>query len=240
MKRIIVTLLILFFILGYAPALSFESHASREAENDRMRVNSQLSNYSGAQLIGVPATGHDHSTWMIYSKPYLDTTTLTGVYPHYNNFTIAEIQNYIDSNNNTVFISRSHGTVIKNTYNVQIGTAIQRNNNTTGTLFSSNLSMDSLNLSNMDIILFVACSTAAGGSSAANLPVKAVAKGALCAVGFSGTIVCTDANTWTISFCYYMAQHKTVQQACSLLSSTYSGTGLENHVIMGSGSAVIN
>lgn len=90
-----------------------------------------------------------------------------------------------------------------------------------------------LNLSNMQLILFVACSSGLGGEGGNNLPTVAVSRGAQTAVGFSSIVSCNAANTWTELFAKCMEDGLSVYDACDDLGSLFINTGLENYVICG-------
>lgn len=195
-----------------------------------------------AQLVGVPASGHDHSTWVLSTASWLNScAAVTSVTSRTSTPTIADITSCLDTNTNVVFISRSHGGVVYSG-NTQIGTKILLNDS--GLSFSSNSAMSGLNLSNMELAMFVACSTGVGGSSGANLPHVAVANGARSSIGFSSSVNCSKANAWTIDFCYLMKNGYSIQSACYLLktSSSYSylGYGLEDYVICGDSGLKLN
>jgi len=88
--------------------------------------------------------------------------------------------------------------------------------------------------SGIDVALFIGCNTANGGKDARNLPSTIVKHGAFSSIGFSKTILCGSANTWTTNFYDKMLQGATIQEAvdyaCSLASES---SGLKSAVICG-------
>ncbi len=194
-----------------------------------------------AQLVGVPASGHNHSTWLTNSPSYLlSCSGVTSTNTHTMTPTVNDIRNYLNTNSNNVFISRSHGGIL-DSGGSQIGTGIYLND--TGLCFRSDTSMSGLSLYNLSLVMFVACKTGAGGTSGANLPHMAVTKGADAAIGFSGNINCNKANSWTTDFCYLMKCGYSIQSACSLLISSsysYNGYGLQTYVICGNSGLQLN
>ena len=187
-----------------------------------------------AQLIGVSNENHDHTSCLTDSRPYLLGCDLGNVYIHDGAFSVATIQNYLDNNTNSVFISRSHGGYDPSG-TTTAGTYILLNDDATQVKFKSSTNMSALNLSNMRLVMFIGCYTGYGGNGGANLPTVAVNKGATTAIGFQESINCAKANTWTVQFCNYMNQEVPVNAACSSLAllSQYADTGLESYVICG-------
>ena len=87
------------------------------------------------------------------------------------------------------------------------------------------------------MVLFIGCETAKGGKNARNLPTTIVEHGAFASIGFSESIGCGSANTWTTNFYNKMLQGATLQEAvdyaCSLASES---SGLKSAVICGDSS----
>ena len=196
-----------------------------------------------AQLVGITNSGHDHSSWMSSAETYLlNCGEIDDVAKHTGAFTIAAINGYMNVNSYKVFIIRSHGCIVNNANGVQIGTALRLNdNNSAPVYYKSHTSFSSVDLSNLKIALFISCESGHGGASGNNLPNEAHAKGAQTAVGFTGTINCSKANSWTIAFCQKMSSGYSVQTACTQLAgmTTYASSGLQNWVLCGSGSTTI-
>lgn len=198
-------------------------------------------NYSGtnnvAQLIGVDATGHDHHSSLLSAQPSLEYIGYTVPSVHTGSFSNQQIKTYLDDNTNSLFISRSHGGY-QAISGVQINTYIQIADNA---FFFSNIDLTSLNLSNMDLVMFIACKTARGGKNGDNLPHQAVSQGAIAAIGFEENIYCADANAWLIQFARLMELHYSIASACTLLRTqgAFIGTGLDTVVVCGNENIIL-
>ena len=190
-----------------------------------------------AQLFGVTTSGHDHSSCLYTAKTHLEYCNLNNINVHVGTFTTDGIRDYMDDDDNAVYISRSLGAAMLDNNNVLVLTEILLNESGTPTWFNSYTSMNMLDLSNIQLAMFIAHETGKGGAGAANLPTGAVNRGALTAVGFLDEINCTKANSWIIDFCELMRNGYTVYGACSALAarSDYSNTswGLTKYVICG-------
>lgn len=190
--------------------------------------------YNGASaiLLGVTNSGHDHTSCLTTIQSDIANCAYTSISKKTGSFTTATVRNYLDSNNNSLFVSRSHG--VKSPA-PQTYTGLWLNDTTPEVyLFNTDLPT-SLNLSNLQLAMFIGCYTGAGGSTATNLPSTVVARGAETAVGFSQSIMCPKANQWTIAFFNLMNNGYTVQAACETLAAqtTYNGSGLGSFVICG-------
>lgn len=75
--------------------------------------------------------------------------------------------------------------------------------------------LSALDLSNLDLVLYIACKTAANRDIETSLIDKSVQQGAECAVGFKETIYRTYTNEWTRKFFASYAKGKSIEQACS-------------------------
>lgn len=194
---------------------------------------------SSAQLIGVVNNGHDHVTWTRTVRPYLENC---GFPTKYNTgaFTVSQIRNYLGSNENAVFISRSHGGKYLSNDAV-IGTCIRLNDDDSNKVFFSSTGMNGLDLSNLLLVMFIGCKTGYGGVGGKNLPTVACSKGAKTAVGFKESIDCPTANNWTIAFCKHLENGMSVGSACSLLDSlaTYRDTTMTSYIICGNQNTII-
>ena len=195
-----------------------------------------------AILIGVTNSGHDHSTCLTNAKPHFENcSSLTSVSKYTGSFTATNIINYLNNSSNKVFLSRSHGGyhnesgVLKYTF-----INLDDNGSSGNKLRSNNSSLNSADLSNMKLIMFIACNTGRGSQGGNNLPTKVVNKGATCSVGFTQTINCATANKWTVSFSKRMENGESVSAACNALSTTYPTGNLDSYVICGNSSTKLN
>ena len=182
-----------------------------------------------AILIGVTNSGHDHSSALNSIKSTITGCNYSNAILYTGAFTKSSLIGYLDENSNNLFVSRSHGGT------TATGTFIQLFDTEAGDcLYSTDLT-SSYDLSNMKLIMYVACSTGFGGESGSNLPSVSVLRGAGTAVGFAGTINCSKANSWTIAVFNYISNGTSLKNACDTLSAsaTYIGSGLENVVICG-------
>lgn len=164
-----------------------------------------------AILVGVDAgSNHDHSTSLsaittdITNSGYFSARVETG------EFTIDEIDSFLDSYKNSLFISRSHGDYFSNSFGAQLGTGILLTHERDELWYSSQSISSSLNLSNMNIVAFVGCYT---GRGSINLPSGVVDRGARVAIGFNDTINCARANNWTEDFIQLLSAGYTVDDA---------------------------
>ena len=211
-------------------------YSSDAASPNKPELHITYTSNKAARLVGVTNSGHDHSTCLTTARTSLQSCDLSAVYKYTGAFTAATIQNYLDDGGNGVFISRSHAGLVVNSSGSQVGTYLLLNDDEDNpVIFSSASNMNSLDLSNMTLVMFIACQTGKGGEGGRNLPSVAVNKGATTAVGFKEDIFCSSANSWTIAFCNYMKNGTSVQAACSALASlsTYIGTGLDTYVVCG-------
>ena len=183
---------------------------------------------------GVTNSGHDHITCLntisdtMYNRAWTNITVRSGA------INASTCKNDLTSND--IFASRSHGFLV--TYSGTAGVA------STGILLNdtniesnmivffshswSNMSSGSMSISSnddysrMNVALFIGCRTGAGGEGGRNLPSTIVQRGAKAAIGFSESILCYDANTWTLNFFTKMLQGATLQEAvnyaCGLAS----------------------
>lgn len=154
---------------------------------------------SDAMLLGITDEGHDHSSALKNIVPDL-------VQLGYDNFkfTITNriLKTTVKNNmaNAKIYVSRSHGNTDS------LGSYILLANDGTSWLHSTDIynftnNVANLNLSECDLMLFVACYT--GANETTSLPHAAVKAGAQAAVGFIDTIGCSTANDWTQHFFEY-------------------------------------
>lgn len=204
-------------------------YSSDASSPHKPELNISYEASSKAKLVGVTSEGHDHASCLTTIQPMMPQYGVTTAEKHTGQFTAAQIMGYLDTDTNAIFVSRSHGGLVTSQQQ-QVGTLIALDES--GTYFSS-LSMASLELSNMTLIAFIACSTGAGGKNAANLPSVAVEQGTTVAIGFQESIGCTSANNWTIDFFRLLNQGYSIQAACYSLKTSYAGTGLDTYVICG-------
>ena len=177
-----------------------EMRASQLGNNDEW----YLLNIEGshALVMGITDEGHDHHTVFgdimpkLYQLGYNDFKYI--VTDSISSDTVLDYM--VDAQ---IFVSRSHGDVDdESTYILLNNSRRSRLSSTHIYNFSTNRVV--VDLSNCDLMLFVACYTAA--HSTQSLPLAAVAAGANTAIGFKESIGCTTANTWTQRFFDYYNQ----------------------------------
>ena len=162
-----------------------------------------------ACLISVIGDGHDHVTVMgdimpiLYSEGYKDFNCTVS------NFTPRKsLQEDLESA--FVFVSRSHGNYDNN------GSYILLSHDATQWLHSLDIYNFATNtpvvdLSNCDLLLFVACYT--GKNEDTSLPHAAIAAGAKAAIGFKNGIGCSTANDWVRLFFEYYSEGYSVSSS---------------------------
>lgn len=192
--------------------------------------------------VGITATGHDHSTCLTNITPYIVGCGYSGNTTFFGTYSVNTIKNTMSLKANNVFVTRSHGLNFP-LIGAQTGTGIQINTDSSGNavFFRSDTSMSNLELSNMKLMVFVACRTGKGGVNAPNLPNVAVQLGATTAIGFYGDIECAEANTWTTMLFYSLYNNDyTISQATAYAAAYVTDTVLQNPVICGNANVKIN
>ena len=196
------------------PELVVEYSEDDDDDSDDLQVPGTISSrYS--ELLGVEDDyPHDHYSFMSMISPELSAT---GRYTnrHYgDSFTKSEVLICLDNYTNEIFISRSHGG------STSYGTHIYLDKDCTTTFSDTDITA-SYDLSNMKLIMYVACSTANGS---VNLPSVSCMRGAQCALGFIGDINCDIANAWLDEAVEKLTSGYTISQIISLLNEKYGLT----------------
>ena len=201
-------------------------------------------NYIGdsdfAHLVGVDSDNHDHQSSLELIQTYFENIGYTPQI-HLGLFTKTQIKNYLNDDISNIFVSRSHGGH-QEINDIQLNTFIRVGAAVSGDILRSDEDLTSLNLSNMDLIMFMGCETGRGGEYGNNLPHQAVLQGATAAIGFESGIGCDSANAWLIQFWRLIELHYSISSACALLSvqGQYIGTGLEAVVVCGNSNIILN
>ena len=194
-----------------------------------------------AVLVGVADSGHDHTSALATVSPIITGFGYSSAPLYSGSFTVSQIDNFLNNDVNSIFVSRSHGGYAVSS-NVLRSTFIGPNPNDYDVLYSSthiSTTFSANELKNMDLVMFVACNTGYGGEGAANLPSKAVEKGATTAIGFEESITCSRTNEWLIDFFEGLADGYTVDEICSLWAEReyYADAHLDSYVICGNKNA---
>lgn len=165
------------------------------------------------ELTSVEDEGHDHSSVYEEIDNYLNKIG-------YSNSQILKTSSLTPKNfitclpDRDIVVTRSHGGCFLDDTGNSIGNYIVLNN---GNVYNSDIEdLEAGALSEVKLIAYVGCYTAVGGVSnenTRNLVVASTEKGAKVAVGFSETIYCNTANTWTKYFFKYLAEGKNIDKA---------------------------
>jgi hypothetical protein len=133
-----------------------------------------------------------------------------------------------------IYVSRSHGDVDSN------GCFMRTESGDAGKLYATDIYNFSaqtalVDLSNCDLMLFVACK--AGAHETQSLPHAAVAAGAEVAIGFKEEIACgrenSPANEWTTAFIEYYFAGYSLDEAARYAAQDYDeSTGLHSYRIV--------
>lgn len=195
-----------------------------------------------AILIGVPDFGHNHTTCLNSIRTVITGMSYSSATVYEGTFLKATIDSYLDTDANSIFVSRSHGGYETSSTGEQVGTNILTSSDDyDGTLkYRSNTMTSTLELTNMELILFIGCHTGRGGENGKNLPTAVVERGAKTSIGFKNNIDCSSANRWTVDFFDLLSNGESIYEACLTLSDEYEGTGLDDYIICGYKYAVIN
>ena len=161
--------------------------------------------------------GHDHTSALRTVIQQLSNSGYSGGYlAEGNGFAVDEVDDFLDDNTNSIFVSRSHGGHYATSDGRPAGTGIlidDQGCDDLNVVYRSDEMPTSLDLSNMRIIAFVGCYTGAYKTTGLNLPSVAVARGARVAIGFEVSIKCGMANKWTELFFEELANGSTVSEA---------------------------
>lgn len=186
--------------------------------------------------VGIPddSDGHDHSSALYAIEEHLLNCGYSQMQKIVRERTVGEIDANLDSAIINIFVSRSHGGIIPDAYGNANGTCLILNQSSS-VVYSSNRSIRTLELSNLKLAVFVGCKTGAGGRNGNNLPAVAVEQGAMTAVGFENSIVCSEANEWTKQFFKLLEDGLNVNAACKAINqnTAFSSSSVTCSVICG-------
>ena len=180
-----------------------------------------------AVALGIPDTNHDHQSAFNVIDDIIIATGYSEVTKEIGEHTSIEALDFLNDDEYALFISRSHGNIITSGSN-EVATAILL----TSSLSENPYYLDSrylplYDLTNMKLILFVGCYTAADIVDGKNLPEAAVDAGAKTAIGFDSSIVCTEANNWTITLFEYLDDGLSLQAAINQMISEEEEIAIE-------------
>lgn len=185
---------------------------------------------SEALLLGVRAEGsHDHHSVQgtimsdIQDLGYKSINSIVT-----DHITRSSVQDLMEQCK--IFVSRSHAGSDEN--GTFIGSS-KDDQTTIGTseIFDYSTNTPVIGLSGCDLMLFVACYTAAVDGS--SLPDAAVSAGAQCGVGFEKRILCDEANEWVKYFFHYYLQGYSIQKSAQIAAENCSSTsGLDSYRVV--------
>ena len=199
---------------------------------------------------GVTNSGHDHSSALSAIQSDLLANKWNSVVLRMGAISSSRCKSDLLSTN--IFTSRSHGQIVLysgSTTGAATGILLNDKTGDASVHFYSH-SWSGMNsgdsniesnedYSNVDVALFIGCETAYGGVGQRNLPTSIVNCGATASVGFTESIGCSAANTWTTNFYSKMRSGATLEEAveyaCNLASES---SGLKSAVICGDGTIV--
>lgn len=197
-----------------------------------------------AALVGVTNLGHDHNSALSRIRTNLANLGFDNAYLYSGSFSTSSIDSYLTNNNNNVFISRSHGGVYMNEIftDEQDATFIVLNDDSSNPVkYLSNATMETLDLSNLKLAMFIGCETGYGGIDEDNLMSQATWQGATTSVGFEDTIYCNEANQWLVNLFGYLDDGMTLREACRELhyEDNWQYTSMVSYVICGNASITL-
>lgn len=216
-------------------------------------------------MFGIEATGHDHSSAISYVNNLIqqtifpNTSVYLGAAGEYSGIILGgdkfTSSNY-DSNlrSSSIFLSRSHGICMADSNGKIYSTGVDLQNPCLNryvfyshTFSTTSPSPDWTFMSSSkdyykkcDLVLFIACSTAAGGENGKNLVAKIVDSGAKTSIGFEDTVGCNAANLWTKYFFDALLNGYTVYEAVEAVEQQLgTANGLGSICICGDDSYTI-
>ena len=220
---------------AYAPTVTATHKVTGRTATFTVAVNRQ------AALIGVTNLGHNHDVVLELVIPNVENCGYSTVYER-GPFTTGQIDEYLDNDVNKIFVSRSHGHYhMDETFTDEVGgTCIMLNDDFDNPVcYSSEGSITSLDLSNLELAIFAGCYTGYGGEYGANLPSVAVMQGARTAIGFDNEIDCDKTHQWLDMLFDQLGEGVTISEAIDNIKEYFVGTPLENPVICGDRTTII-
>ena len=180
---------------------------------------------SNVVCVGVidSAEGHNHLSGFTAAAPYILSSDYYTPDIHHGEFSRDDINNFLNSNENRIFVSRGHGGKVANANGGIAYTYILLNDEIEGQVTARHYNshvMSQMDLSNMELVMFIGCSTGAGGVGGNNLPTAVVERGAKVAIGFTDTIYCLESNQWTQAFFSLASQGLTVLEIKNCISDS--------------------
>ncbi len=221
--------------------------------SDSMRLYYNSVHY--AILLGVedPDTlSHDHLGGLTAAAPFIESTDYYTTIINHNSFTIEQINNYMNADTNNIFVYRGHGTKIMDSSTEDpndvafTGLLITNNSNNNLDILYLSYVMSQMDLSNMELMLFICCHAGAGGEYGNNFPAQCVEMGAEVAIGFTDTVYCQQSNEWCEEFFKLVDNGYNVQQIVNIMTNSqypqfiYNNMDADNIVICGNGNYILN
>ncbi|MGM9642218.1 MAG: RICIN domain-containing protein [Eubacteriales bacterium] len=175
---------------------------------------------------GIESEGHDHESALSTVKNEMLEDSDDNQYWHGITLRTGEVTASVCKNDlktANIFAIRTHG--MESDESGTVITLNQANNTTSVTYFASHWIPEMIttnnsqsititdDFSNVTLALFICCESGAGGEGGDNLPTRIVEYGAKAAVGFTKSIDCGAANTWTASFYEFLLDGDTLEDA---------------------------
>ena len=201
---------------SYKPSLTVEYYGSRIA------------------IVAIEADGADRSSFFENVSPFLEDKGYDELDPKVNTYIReSRVAAIMDAEEASVFISRSHGGPIfdANDLSQQLGTCILLSDeHDTNPSYLMSTSFPDVDLSNLELAMFVGCCTGSCGANGNNLPYVAVQHGAKVAIGFKTEINTLSANAWTKAFLKALSEGETISGARTIASraSGVTDTRMQN------------
>lgn len=169
---------------------------------------------SEVMLLSIISTegSHDHISCYGDVMKYFESIN----YTEFNviNTDYISVANCIDQMElSNIFISRSHGGANSNSSWLKLFDTGTESRLYSYNIYDFSTSTALADLDEVEMMLYVGCTTAYGGNTANNLITASVNAGANYALGFKKEIDCNGANTWTSYFCEYYASGQTIYVA---------------------------
>ena len=214
---------------GVSSGTRIVQHTANGANSSKWYIERAIDVDAGrkATLVGVTASNpHDHETALTDISPDIREI---GYVPSIRKGSFSQATMTYLLENSEVFVIRGHGEALSGG-----GAQLILNNDTSSPVYyRSDTYVANLDLTNLELVVFITCHSGEGGEYADNLVSAAIEAGARTAVGFDGTILCGNANDWTRAFFKKLSEGCTVQEACNAIKSDFSGTPLAEPVICG-------
>lgn len=238
MRRLLSFFMVWTFLVSAFP---FTNYAVEGKSEEPASSVSSVAASQKAVLLGVDSAGHDHVSLYSTVSNSLISCGFSSTSTQRGSFTGTDIRNYFKDQSTSLFVSRSHGSRMLSSNGTVSETSILLSDSGASLSSTGVSGWSTDDFSHLKLVLYVACYTGSGGSSANNLTKVTVDKGAETSIGFQHSVNCGMSNTWTIAFFSHLSRGKTVSKACSLLAADagFIETGLASYTVCGNRSLTL-